>query len=45
MSPVIAYLYDKERKKVVMFGGRFGWPNDANDTWEWDGTQWKEIKF
>jgi hypothetical protein len=42
----MGYLaYDKERKKLIMFGGRLGWPNDINDTWEWDGTRWTEIKF
>jgi len=42
----MGYLaYDKERKKIFMFGGRLGWPNDTNDTWEWDGTKWIEIKF
>jgi N-acetylneuraminic acid mutarotase len=42
----MGYLaYDKQRKKVLLFGGRLGWPNDANDTWEWDGTKWTEIKF
>ena len=42
----MGYLaYDKERKKVVLFGGRLGWPNDTNDTWEWDGNKWNELKF
>jgi len=36
---------DKHRKKLIMFGGRLGWPNDINDTWEWDGSKWIEIKF
>jgi hypothetical protein len=36
--------YDKKRDKVVLFGGRRGWPNDVNDTWEWDGREWKEIQ-
>jgi len=36
--------YDKLRDKIVLFGGRLGWPHDANDTWEWDGKEWKEIK-
>ncbi|MEP7323248.1 MAG: hypothetical protein ABI761_15085 [Saprospiraceae bacterium] len=37
--------YDKKRDRVVMFGGRITWPNDVNDTWEWDGTSWTEIKY
>jgi hypothetical protein len=28
-----------------LFGGRLSWPNDANDTWEWDGKEWKEVKM
>jgi hypothetical protein len=35
--------YDKERDRVVLFGGRAGWPNDMNDTWEWDGKEWKQV--
>jgi hypothetical protein len=27
----------------VLFGGRIAWPNDANDTWEWDGTRWTQV--
>jgi hypothetical protein len=36
--------YDRKRDKVVLFGGRLGWPNDANDTWVWDGIKWNEAK-
>ena len=36
--------YDKDRDKIVLFGGRLTWPNDVNDTWEWDGKQWTEVK-
>jgi len=37
--------YDAERDRVVLFGGRAGWPDaDLNDTWEWDGVQWIEVK-
>jgi len=36
--------YDKYRDRVVLFGGCLGWPNGANDSWEWDGKRWKEIK-
>ncbi len=34
--------YDVNRDRVVLFGGRLGWPNDVNDTWEWDGVKWVE---
>lgn len=37
--------YDKHRDRIVLFGGRLGWPNDTNDTWEWDGINWMERKF
>ncbi len=33
--------YDSKRDRVVLFGGRKGWPNDLNDTWEWDGARWR----
>lgn len=36
--------YDKQGDRVVLFGGRLGWPNDINDTWEWDGKEWKGVK-
>ena len=40
----MGYLaYDKKRDRVVLFGGRKGWPNDLNDTWEWDGAIWKRV--
>jgi hypothetical protein len=35
--------YDKRRDRVVLFGGRIAWPNDANDTWEWDGSRWTRV--
>ena len=35
--------YDRKRDRVVLFGGRKGWPNDANDTWEWDGARWSRV--
>jgi hypothetical protein len=40
-----AMAYDSARKVTVMFGGSSG-GDDAtfNDTWEWDGTDWKEIQ-
>ena len=33
----------KKEKKILLFGGRLGWPNDANDTWEWDGVKWTRV--
>lgn len=46
-----AMAYDSVRKKVVLFGGNrvlFGSDQDKNtmlnDTWEWDGERWTEIK-
>jgi hypothetical protein len=36
--------YDPRRDRVVLFGGRNGWPDgDLNDTWEWDGATWRRI--
>lgn len=36
--------YDSKRDRVVLFGGRKGWPDgDLNDTWEWDGATWRRI--
>jgi hypothetical protein len=42
----MGYLaYDKARDRVVLFGGRNGYPNgDQNDTWEWDGTVWRRPR-
>jgi hypothetical protein len=41
-----AMAYDSARKVTVMFGGSSG-GDDAtfNDTWEWDGTDWKEVEL
>lgn len=46
-----AMTYDHRRKRVVLFGGNrvlFGAkPEDSrflDDTWEWDGRRWKQIK-
>ena len=36
--------YDQRRDRVVLFGGRKGWPDgDLNDTWEWDGATWRRV--
>lgn len=37
-----AMAYDVARKRVVLFGGK-GFSDDLADTWEWDGTAWKQI--
>jgi hypothetical protein len=38
-----AMIYDNKRKKTILFGG-----NNRkivfNDTWEWDGVKWSEVK-
>ena len=41
----MGYLaYDKKRDRVVLFGGRKGWPNgDLSDTWEFDGVSWRRV--
>ena len=43
---VMGYLaYDRRRDRVVLFGGRKGWPNgDLDDTWEFDGKAWRQVK-
>lgn len=38
-----AMAYDKTRKRIVLFGGGIG-PDRYNDTWEWDGLDWKKKK-
>lgn len=38
--------FDPIRRRVVLFGGQDMGPDDAinlQDTWEWDGTTWREI--
>jgi len=36
--------YDAARDRVVLFGGRRGYPNgDLADTWEWEGTKWTRF--
>lgn len=37
-------VYDKARQRIVLFGGRVsGAPYSVNDTWEWDGTAWRNV--
>ena len=40
-----AMVYDEKRKKTILFGGmgNNGPGSLFNDTWEFDGTQWKKI--
>lgn len=35
-------VYDKKLKKIVLFGG-YQLTNYRNDTWTWDGKDWKEL--
>jgi hypothetical protein len=36
--------YDRARDRIVLFGGRKGWPDgDLGDTWEWDGATWTRV--
>jgi hypothetical protein len=37
-----AFAYDPGRKRVVLFGGS-GDGGSVNETWEWDGNNWKQI--
>lgn len=41
----MGYLaYDKSRDRIVLFGGRKGWPDgDFADTWEFDGKAWEQV--
>ena len=40
-----AMAYDSERDKTVMYGGTTGFGKTAFDeTWEWGGSNWKQIK-
>jgi len=32
--------FDRRRGMMALFGGRIGWPNDSDETWEWDGVVW-----
>jgi len=35
-----AIAYDATTRRVVSFGGSFGWPNGLDDTWHYDGANW-----
>ena len=41
----MGYLaYHRARDRVVLFGGRKGWPDgDLDDTWEGGGSRWSRI--
>jgi hypothetical protein len=39
-----AMAYDGRRSVVVLFGGRIKYPEDSNETWEWDGRRWAHIE-
>jgi hypothetical protein len=38
----VAMAYDERRGRVVMFGGT-GYNTVLGDTWEYDGTDWKDV--
>lgn len=37
-----AMVYDPARKRLVLFGGESG-GGPINDTWEFDGTGWRDV--
>ena len=44
-----AFAYDTQRSVAVVFGGTTSWSpdtewNSVNDTWEWNGREWKQIE-
>lgn len=38
-----AMTYDREREKVVLFGGYDSDNDHLGDTWEWDGVSWTKV--
>lgn len=40
---VHALAYDPLRKRVILYGGSIAQGN-ADDTWEWDGARWTEMR-
>src|SRR5437773_313852 len=38
----VALAYDVARERVVLFGGYDGSEPPLADTWEWDGSTWKQ---
>lgn len=45
---ISAVAYDPARQRIVLFGGISDWLGSKflyeNDTWEWDGVDWVEMK-
>jgi hypothetical protein len=42
-----AMAFDSDRKRVVLFGGRYGGDDTSDalqDTWEWNGNAWSQVK-
>ncbi len=35
---------DRARGVTVLFGGRLKFPEDAADTWEWNGNSWRRVQ-
>lgn len=42
-AAVIPLVYDAQRRKVVLFGGKSG-IDYATDIWEWNGSRWRMIE-
>ncbi len=40
-----AMVYDDRRGRVVLFGGLASDRSYLNDTWEWDGVRWVQMKI
>jgi hypothetical protein len=36
-------VYDRARKRIVLFGGDRGREEPATDTWSWDGATWRRL--
>lgn len=41
---LLQMTYDRQRAVVVLFGGRVKYPEDSNETWEWNGKNWSQLK-
>jgi hypothetical protein len=35
-------VWDPDRQRILLYGGRVGGSAQANDLWEWDGTTWTQ---
>ena len=40
-----AMVYDAARERVVLFGGLGADRSYLGDTWEWDGSQWRQLEL